>query len=56
MWSADGVRLTDCCKATSSYYPSDDGKDILRCNGCRRIVPIGQGDGCERKQPIIEDE
>jgi hypothetical protein len=40
-----GVRLTDCCGAYSTH--AEDG--VLYCKECFADVPVGQGDGNEKK-------
>jgi hypothetical protein len=40
----DGVLLTDCCSAHSTYH---DG--TLVCKSCFRPVPPGQGDGTKTR-------
>ena len=49
-YDEEGMRLTDCCGAHSTYM--DDGEDNydLCCKACYRPVPMGQGDGNEVKK------
>jgi len=42
-YNDDGMRLTDCCGAYSTY--AHDGQ--LCCKKCWRAVSDGQGDGTE---------
>lgn len=42
----DGVRLTNCCKAMSSYHDTE-----LCCKVCFDTVEDGEGDGGERLSP-----
>jgi|TARA_R110000824_G_scaffold230129_3_gene417718 hypothetical protein len=37
-----GMRLTDCCGATSTYHDTE-----LCCKVCWKLVDIGEGDGNE---------
>ena len=50
-YDSDGMRLTDCCGAASSYYEADriGYCDTLLCKSCFRRVEIGEGDGNEYK-------
>jgi hypothetical protein len=41
-FAEDGVRLTDCCGAYSTYVDF-----ALCCKACYNEVPVGQGDGAE---------
>lgn len=43
-YDTDGTRLTNCCKALSTYDPDSE---MLLCNTCRHAVVGGQGDGTE---------
>jgi hypothetical protein len=45
----DGMRLTDCCGACSSFYECDNPGhiDTLLCKKCGRHVNTGEGDGNE---------
>ena len=45
-YGADGVRLTDCCGAYSTFVDVGDGWE-LSCKRCYEAVPSGQGDGSE---------
>lgn len=36
----EGMRLTDCCGAYSTYFD-----DVLACKACYKEVEIGMGDG-----------
>lgn len=45
----NGIRLTDCCKAYSAYMDDGAGGFDLCCKSCYAPVPIGQGDGEERR-------
>ena len=47
-YTADGVRLTDCCGAYSTFVDVGDGWE-LSCKQCYKAVPSGQGDGSETK-------
>ena len=44
-YSSDGIRLTDCCGAFSTYFDN-----ILCCKNCWQEVSYGQGDGEETYQ------
>ena len=44
-YSSDGIRLTDCCGAFSTYFDN-----ILCCKKCWQEVSYGQGDGEETYQ------
>lgn len=43
-FSPDGMRLTDCCGAFSTF-----SETTLVCKGCWEPVGMGQGDGSEYK-------
>lgn len=49
-YTPDGMRLTDCCGAFSTYFD-----DTLVCKGCFDPVGIGQGDGTEYDQDSPEN-
>lgn len=42
----EGMRLTDCCGAHSTYTADTL---VLCCKACWREVPVGQGDGNEAR-------
>jgi len=48
-YNSEGMRLTDCCGAYSTYCQSDESGqlDTLCCKACYAEVPFGQGDGGE---------
>ena len=49
-YTPEGMRLTDCCGAYSTYMDSDyPGARTLCCKVCFHEVPFGQGDGAEFK-------
>jgi hypothetical protein len=48
-YTTDGVRLTDCCGAYSTFVDVGDGWE-LSCKQCYKAVPSGQGDGSETKR------
>jgi len=41
----DGMRLTDCCSAASTYVDK-----TLCCKACYKEVSRGEGDGTENRQ------
>lgn len=41
------TRLTDCCRSFSTF--PIDGGGMLCCKTCWGEVPMGQGDGSERR-------
>jgi len=45
-YNSDGIRLTNCCQAFSTY---DSDSEMLLCNTCRHAVVGGQGDGTEHR-------
>ena len=49
-YNQDGIRLTDCCGAYSTYHMDFDGHDYLCCKACYREVSHGEGDGTERQE------
>jgi len=50
-YNEEGVRLTDCCGAISTFMECNNypGHEVLCCKVCFCEVPIGQGDGSEVK-------
>lgn len=46
-FNTDGMRLTDCCGACSTYHGS-----TLCCKVCYREVDYGQGDGTEYRKGV----
>jgi len=44
-YALDGVRLTDCCRAYSTF----DEHGTLYCRACYQPVPCGQGDGNDHR-------
>ena len=47
-YDANGVRVTDCCGAYSTFIDVGAGWE-LSCKHCYEAVPSGQGDGSEVK-------
>lgn len=45
-----GVRLTDCCGCYSTFMDDGEGNYDLCCKKCYGLVPVGQGDGAEKKE------
>ena len=55
-YNNEGVRLTDCCAAMSTYMDNGAGEYALCCKACYEEVPAGQGDGAEHKQMETVDD
>ena len=47
-YNNDGMRMTDCCGACSTY----DENGTLYCKACYQAVGMGQGDGTEFLQKV----
>ena len=50
-YNEDGMRMTDCCGACSTY----DEFGELYCKACYTVVGIGEGDGSEYKEEELEE-
>ena len=51
-YNEEGMRLTDCCGAYSSFYEVDNIGyiDTLLCKKCGERVDNGEGDGSEYRE------
>jgi len=54
-YADDGMRLTDCCAAMSTFMDAGDGAEVLCCKACYHKVSIGQGDGNEYRAPTKQE-
>lgn len=53
-YNQEGIRLTDCCGAMSTYSEEFVGEFVLCCKKCWEKVPIGQGDGNEKLSEVTD--
>jgi hypothetical protein len=51
-YNDEGMRMTDCCGAFSSFYEMDNlgHIDTLLCKKCGGYVEFGEGDGNEHRE------